>query len=903
MMGVLLPLLAEASTEVGGWRWLGLPPAWLLTLAAIAIFFGLRALYRAERGGAGLPMRLLLAGVRTVVLLLVLLALAGPYREEVKVAEERAHLVVLVDASGSMDTQDRYPPDEAERLRAAAWGNDPAAPTDGNAGTRLDLVRRILAPEGEQLLRELDRRFVLHVFGFASDWWSLGSTKDDRGAQSRAPGAPEADPVAEIGRAVRSLESGGHGQGGTNLGTLLRNVAGEYLGREDRRLAGVLLLTDGRDTGTDESPMEVLSSLGAARSDLHVTPIALGNAASGKNVRMERIRALDVVLVGDDVVYETAIHQRGFTGLAGVRARISIDKVAEADGRPIPPTPYDPGRDQVTEAGPFDPLPAEDGSTPVRLQVRMSQPGTFRVRIRAVLPPKAAAEDAISTDDVAEHEIRVMDQRIKVLLVDNLPRRDFQFLGNWLTREPDDASLGGDVRRRYEAQLFQQSADPTVDQAASPGLRPLRAFPRTRRELFGYDVILLGDVDFGDLRLADSASDRHDILVLLRDFVREGGGLGLIAGQDMHDPLEYRGLPIEDLLPVIPRDRDAHASNDRPREQPFRLELTQIGRNHPIFGIVPGPKGGIATADEVERAWLGDRSYSSEWEWWWLYRALGGLRPGATALALAKPTGPDDQELLDENGRPLVVFATMPYGKGRVFFSAIDGIWRLRYGNGDRYYGPFWDQVIRYLATYRLLGGNVRFKITTDKDTYFVGDTATVTITALDRDYEPVADAFLDGVHVEDPRRQDLVLEGDQRPRNASPEGAAPGTFRMHLPIRREGTWRIWIADTARGTDGGTQSRAERRFEAEYEVPEKRLTIPDHLLLGRIARETGGRLVEGRPARIDELPRVADELPSLTARRVIDRAERPQWDKAWVLLLLIGLLGVEWALRKRGQMI
>ena len=37
--------------------------------------------------------------------------------------------------------------------------------------------------------------------------------------------------------------------------------------------------------------------------------------------------------------------------------------------------------------------------------------------------------------------------------------------------------------------------------------------------------------------------------------------------------------------------------------------------------------------------------------------------------------------------------------------------------------------------------------------------------------------------------------------------------------------------------------------------------------------------------------------------RVLDRRERTQWDKQWVLLLITALLALEWGIRKRLQMI
>ena len=77
-MGTLL--LAAARTEVGAWKWTALPPAWMLTLAAIAFFVFARTLYRLERGRAGRATRLLLAGLRAAVLFLLVLVtgVGGP---------------------------------------------------------------------------------------------------------------------------------------------------------------------------------------------------------------------------------------------------------------------------------------------------------------------------------------------------------------------------------------------------------------------------------------------------------------------------------------------------------------------------------------------------------------------------------------------------------------------------------------------------------------------------------------------------------------------------------------------------------------------------------------------------------------------------------------------------------
>jgi hypothetical protein len=144
-----------------------------------------------------------------------------------------------------------------------------------------------------------------------------------------------------------------------------------------------------------------------------------------------------------------------------------------------------------------------------------------------------------------------------------------------------------------------------------------------------------------------------------------------------------------------------------------------------------------------------------------------------------------------------------------------------------------------------------------------------------------------------------MPLDPTKRPKSTMEEGGAPGTYRMVLPIRHSGTYRLWIEGP--NEPGVRTDRAEKRIKVDFRSPELRETLPDHEVLKTIARETDGQLI-----RLQDLPALAADparLPSGTIERVLDRAERAQWDKPWVLFLLVGLLAVEWLLRKKAQMI
>ncbi len=892
-----------AHVDVGPLRWAELPPAWLLAILVIVGFFWIRSLYQQERGRAGPLARLGLTLIRTAVLIAILLILGGPFRLEETRAVERSHLVVLVDSSASMNVKDSYEPAEERALLKAAW---PAGgrPADLGEVSRADLVKRVLGSEDLRLLKGWSERFVLHVFAFDGDWRALGSTQVRRGSgEDEAAQAPAA--IQAIGEALRTMPTDG---GRTRLGAVLRNAANEFGRRQDQHLAGIVLISDGRDTSDGEPPLQVLTALGPIREQLHVAAIGLGNPASGKNLWVERIRAKDVVLVEDDVTFESGLRHTDFEGVGPVDVRMTIVKVADEEGTPIsPPQPYSlRGRDARGAEMSVARLGTEQEAVRVRLHAPFNDTGTFRVSIRASFQDPATQRlDAVKEDDVRHREIRVKDQKIKVLYVDNEPRHDWRFLSNYLTREPGK-SLEGRVsgaRSRFEVHVLLQQADPSYRQPASVGLTPIRRFPNNRKALFDYDVLILGDVDWSRLSPGDPEASKR-IMDLIARFVEEGGGVALQAGMDYNTPLNLIGTPLAPLLPINVKLDDRLVSDADRLDRKFRIDLTEAGMLNPIFAVVPG--AGSASPEQIRGFWKGDHSLSEEWYWYWLYRAQGGLRPGAIDLARVQSSD-RSRAFRDERGEPLVVFASMAYGKGQVFWSSLDTISRIRRGMRDRIYGPFWEQVIRQLATYRLLGGNARYKIFTDKTSYFVGEIAEITITALDETYEPLTDSHLEGVHIEigdDPTTATtLLLEGELAPKSLADQDGQQGTYRLLLPLKKKGLVRVWIDRSTPGAARATKERAEKRFEVNYRTREDILKVPDHeALLGIVTATNPG---QANP-KVHALHEIGDAVASLQARpreRVLNREERTQWDKEWVLLLITSLLAVEWLLRKRYQMI
>ena len=105
-------------------------------------------------------------------------------------------------------------------------------------------------------------------------------------------------------------------------------------------------------------------------------------------------------------------------------------------------------------------------------------------------------------------------------------------------------------------------------------------------------MIIFGDVDprspkIGDAKLRD-----------LADFVRErGGGLLMIAGANF-SPHAYKDTPLADVLPIEPT-ADLPPEPATSSRTSYRLELTPVGRLHPIFRLQRrrgGERGRVETA-------------------------------------------------------------------------------------------------------------------------------------------------------------------------------------------------------------------------------------------------------------------------------------------------------------------
>ena len=378
----------------------------------------------------------------------------------------------------------------------------------------------------------------------------------------------------------------------------------------------------------------------------------------------------------------------------------------------------------------------------------------------------------------------------------------------------------------------------------------IERFPSKREEAFMYDLVILGDVD------AAFFSDEE--LGLLEELIRDRGASLLMLCGPMHSPGSYKGTPVQTMLPVRfdPDEKWAEVS-----ESVYPV-LTPEGRSSLVMTL--------ENEDD-----LNDRIWSRMAPMDQLPPLLSA-KPGATVLAVLSDSTERDQSY------PLV--AWQRYGTGKCMSIGSDRLWRLRYKTGDKYHWRVWSQCIQFMTLSRLMGEHKRIRLETDRSSYFVGSQGRLYAHVLDDDFEPVVQSGFDVVV------SGLDGAATSQQIKLQPDRSQPGLYEGYFTPPGPGRYRMEANENDRKVSSITEFQVS---EIRQELTETDMRLEN---LQRIADLTGGATLG-----IRELPKLASLVNSESLTTTV-RSERPLWDHWLVILLLAGLLGAEWILRRRHDL-
>ena len=466
--------VADADVELG-WRY---PlPAWAWALIVIGAALIAAVSYRRMLGRRSA--RVLLATTRALLIVLLAVLLAGPELVSWLWARESDRLLVLIDRSQSMSIKDMPGPPGPP---------GPAAPT-AESISRDDALRQALTANAglfqtEQFTK--DRRVVW--LGFDAGVFPVDAPVPGAGAD----GADSLPPPVGTSTALR-----------TAIDLALRTAA-------DRRICGIVLMTDGRspqDTGDD-----LVQKLNRRAAPVFVVPF--GAEKSTLDLAIAQIDHPDKAFVNDIIPVTVQLHM-------------------EPAGTPVDPDSVmvrliDPQTGSVLD----EQHPADTTLTqPVRLSTTSKVVGPMTWRVELVYEPGTAGPPELITENNQRPVVlELVDRPIRVLYVEGYPRWEFRYLKNLLGREKSIA-----------ASIMLISADRNF---AQEGDIPLTRLPDSDPEFEPYDVMIIGDVP------AAYFSPRQ--LALMRRHVGTSGAGLLWIGGAQATPRTYDAT---DLAPTLPMRR------------------------------------------------------------------------------------------------------------------------------------------------------------------------------------------------------------------------------------------------------------------------------------------------------------------------------------------------------------
>jgi hypothetical protein len=737
---------------------------------------GHRELSPARRG--------VLAGLRWTLLGLILLMLLRPVLA-LKLDERiRRTVVLLADASKSMNIQDQRQ-DEADQKRAEVGMGvidgmdqplDAGRLADAKVISRAELMKAVLNNGKLNLIENLKQDFNLKTFQFG-------------------PAITAVEDAAWLVDYRATMNT-------TAIGDSVREVLERERGQP---LAGIVLVTDGGNN-SGSPPLEAAEE--AKREGVPIFTYGVG-ITSPRDIIVSKVSAPEIAFEKDDVAVTVQLRGQGLKGESGrLSLKLGSDEVVSKD---------------VTFTG---------ADEDVVLHFTPQKKGDFEMT--ASVPVRD--DETSKENNVAKTRVRVIDDKIKVLYIEQSPRWEFRFLQEVLLRD-----------RRVQPSFVLVEGDPSL--AQEPGTPYLAQFPAAKEALFKYDMVIIGDVD--------PKVFSGDQLEAIEEFVSKFGGACLFLAGKNFMPDAYRDGVVEKMLPV---EMEADRVGEGDTTRPVKLELSPLGRSSAMLQLA---------ATEIDNAELWAAFPPVYWDY-----QVARAKPAARVLIQDQ-----DAEKASSFGN-MPVFATQQCGVGQVLYLGTDELWRWRKNEGVNEYPVLWGQIVEGGALAHLLGNSKKTQLSVDKDEYNVGDPVTVFARLYNGSFQPISDAQAAAQY----EVNTGVGPGEKEPLILRAVPDEPGMYRGDFVAAKAGRYRV---ESMREPGTGVEFNAT---EPQFELGE---TAMNEDLLRQMAAVSGGQFF-----REEDLGGLLNAL-NAKPETVQTARDLEVWASPFYFALMCLMAVTEWILRKR----
>jgi uncharacterized membrane protein len=361
-------------------------------------------------------------------------------------------------------------------------------------------------------------------------------------------------------------------------------------------------------------------------------------------------------------------------------------------------------------------------------------------------------------------------------------------------------------------------------------------FPAAKKSLAPYDAIIIGPLP------AENFPPQQ--MQALTQFAEDGGTVIFLGGDAAFGRGGYAPTPLAALFPWRISDHEPELAHGI-----FPVHVPPAGTGNPMLATVEDIVArGDATLDAVNQ--------------------LDELKPGATALLAARV-----------DGRELAVVASQPFGKGKVLAIASSTLWKWAaqpepLGSA---YGLFWRQAVRIL-TGKTEGGQ-NLAVRWDKDFYRPGEMVTGEIRALN----PKAEA---------PQfSATLTAKNQAAPLAVEPVAGQPQVFSVKVRFHERGDYNFRLVAYQ---GGRVLETYEKNFPVAPQAAEGSRLELDEVFLKKLAESGGGAYFRENEA--NQLPA---RFTVKNSRKVTVEESSLAEAGAWFLAVFLGILVLEWILRRK----
>ena len=602
-------------------------------------------------------------------------------------------------------------------------------------------------------------------------------------------------------------------------------------------LTGVVLVSDGIETSA-KSPESVARAYSQRGIPVHTVLTGTTN-----DVR--------------DVVIENVQVKRAVPNESPTRVTLSLRSAGFADRK----VSVQIRREREVVA--LQEVQLNGGSQSVEIDFTPRQRG-FQVYEVSVNPMK---EEWLATNNRRLFGLEVTDPTLRVLYMEGTPQQDSSPIPEWKYLKDalqSDKDIQVTVLYRQLGNngqfLNTVDSDPETGDRIYPVEHPTQGFPRTLAGLLDYDVVVHSDIKIASFSPEQLAN-------LARLVEQHGGGFIMIGGNSAFGKGGYHRTALDRIIPV------AMESSDDSEARPVRLQVPAAAWRHPLIAF---------SDDRAETA----RIWTDKFPLLYGMNRVERAKPGATVLAEA------------DDGNVLIAVQEVGKGRSMAFTSDTTRSWgrdfetlwgeastpgrRLTEANSDsRYYRQFWVNAIRWLAAGKTSKTNSAVTLELSQGYAAPGESVTAGVKVRNPQLQEIANAEVSLAVVSGSR-----TNGTVRARYDS----GSRSYVASLPVSTTGNHIV----LATASQGGLRLGEDRQLlvvESTDREMEDLRARPE--IMAAIARASGGQSF-----------RMGDAAPGLSrilapaSQGVVEYRRRPLWDKPWWLATVLGLLTLEWSVRR-----